>query len=164
MNTKYTKTIITRISDNDLYTINKILHTTTFGNLSGYFTYLFENLLSDKIANPVDNINAQVEIRNRRVNTLLISQDSTIDLTLDSNKLPNDFINILDQDLSTNSFWSVGRIFDYALCQILTNPKNSFSFNFTPTDRAIILNAMSKSQLKVLYEQAGGDTDHDSGK
>lgn len=166
MDTQYQQKIITRISDNDLYLVSKILHNTTFGNLSNYAAYLFQNLLSDKITNPIDNINAQVEIRNRRANTLIIPQDSDVTLTINAKKLPQDFLVVLDQDLTTNSFWSVGRILDYAICQMLTNAQNHFSFHFNDTEKGIILNAMSKTQLKVLYEQAGeagGETAHDSG-
>lgn len=55
------------LNTDDLRLIKKVLRTSEFNNISGYFTYIFNNLLNDKIINPVTSDEAKALLNKRKV-------------------------------------------------------------------------------------------------
>lgn len=135
------------LNTDDLKLIKKVLRTSEFNNISGYFTYIFNNLLNDKIINPVTSDEAKALLGKRKVQPIFTEKLVTQHLEIDQDVLSIYFMNTLQDDLGANSYWDVTSIFAYALCQVLTNPAGSFTFGFSQYDKSLIENVIDKTKL-----------------
>ena len=142
--------INTRLDKNYIALTKEVL-ALTYPSMESYLTYLFSNLLSTKIVNPVDSIEAQAYLQTRVARQLLHSDTHKIALNTEDESLNLMFLTNLNQDLRANTFWDVNKICDYAFCQLLTNPASSFTFGFNAHEASVIRNVLSKYQLQKLH-------------
>lgn len=141
-------TISTQLSNSDLKLVKNILATSSFETVSNYFVYVINNLTNNLIINPIQN--ARHLISDRTVHSLTTDNLRHIKLSINEHDLTTDFVQDLERSLNTNSFWTISKIFDYAMCQLISNPESTFNFNLNEHDRLVIEGVISKAVLAQL--------------
>lgn len=145
-------TIATRLNAGDINLIKKIIAKSDFHTLGNYFTYLIYHLTSNNLINPITR--AKSLIYQRKVHALLNFQAHKLVLTITDKSLTKKYLEDLQLELETNSYWDLSRLWDYALCQILINSNETFSFNLTNDDKLLIDNVNNKVKLQKLQTMA----------
>lgn len=144
--------INTQLTNNDLKLAKSIVATSSFETVANYFVYVLNNLTSNEIINPIEN--AGQLIADRTVQPLLINKIKHVTLIIDKHELNASFLRDLAITLQTNTFWTIDKIFDYMICQLITNPEHTFSFNFNEHDQLLIEGVESKDILAQLNNLA----------
>lgn len=145
-------TIATRLNAGDINLIKKIIAKSDFHTLGNYFTYLIYHLTSNNLINPIAR--AKSLIYQRKVHALLNFQARKLVLTITDKSLTKKYLEDLQLELETNSYWDLSRLWDYAMCQILINSNDTFSFPLTNDDKLLIDNVNNKVKLQKLQTLA----------
>lgn len=149
-------TLKTRLAKADLTLAQEILARSSFVNLASYFSYIINNLTKTELYNPIQAANDLIVAR--PIRPLITSHVSQLELTVSVHELDPNFLQNLQLSLSTNTYWNISQLFDYALCQLLVNPNDTFGFNFCQHDRLIIENVFTKQMLQEMNNNLNQNT------
>lgn len=141
-------TLRTRLAKADLALAQAILAKSSFVNLASYFSYIVNNLTKPVLDNPIQAANDLIAAR--PIKPLITNHVSQLELTVSVHEVDPKLLQNLQSSLSTNTYWNINQLFDYALCQLLVNPNDTFNFNFCQHDRLIIENVYSKQILQEM--------------